>query len=87
VVFEVLSTETSYTDRIVKLREYTAAASVQRYVILEWESVAAMVFVRNEGGFAVEVLTEGDTLRMPEIGVEVPMAAFYVDIEPGNGTA
>jgi hypothetical protein len=26
-------------------------------------------------------LTAGDTLRMPEIDVEVPMAEFYIGIE------
>jgi Putative restriction endonuclease len=33
VVFEVVSEDTARTDRIVKLREYQATPSIQRYVI------------------------------------------------------
>jgi len=44
VVFEILSPSTSRTDRIEKLREYQATPSIQRYVILEQDSSAAMVF-------------------------------------------
>jgi Uma2 family endonuclease len=81
VVFEVLSESTSRTDRIEKLREYGATPSIQRYVILEQDAIAAMVFVRRGTDLVAETLTADDTLRMPEIGVEVPMAAFYTDIE------
>lgn len=34
VIFEVLSAGTSRTDRIIKVREYAAVASIRRYVIL-----------------------------------------------------
>ncbi len=81
VVFEVLTDSTSRTDRIEKLREYGATASVQRYVILEQDAIAAMVFVRKGSDLVAETLTAEDTLRMPEIGVEVPMAEFYAGIE------
>jgi Uma2 family endonuclease len=81
VVFEVLSESTSRTDRIAKLREYGATPSIQRYVILEQDAIAAMVFVRKGTDLIAEALTADDTLRMPEIDVEVPMAEFYTDIE------
>ena len=81
VVFEVLSESTSRTDRIEKLREYGATPSIQRYVILEQDAIAAMVFVRRGADLLVETLTADDTLRMPEIDVEVPMAEFYTGID------
>lgn len=89
VVFEVLSDSTSRTDRIEKLREYGATSSIQRYVILEQDAIAAMVFVRKGNDLVAETLTAGDTLRMPEVGVEVPMAEFYTGIAcpPPEGTA
>ena len=77
VVFEVLSESTARTDHIEKLREYAATTSILRYVILEQDSIGAMVFTRKDGQFVAETMTEGDTLRMPEIGVEVVMADFY----------
>ena len=73
VVFEVLSQSTSRTDRIVKLREYQATPSIQRYVILEQDSIAATVFVRRGTGWDAAPLVAGDILRMPEIEVEVAM--------------
>jgi Uma2 family endonuclease len=81
VVFEVLSQSTSRTDRIEKLREYGATPSIRRYVILEQDAIAAMVFVRRDADLVAETLTADDTLRMPEIDVEVPMAEFYTGID------
>jgi Uma2 family endonuclease len=81
VVFEILSPGTSRTDRIEKLREYQATASIQRYVILEQDSIAATVFVRRGADWLVNALTAGDVLRMPEIEVEFPLADIYADIE------
>jgi hypothetical protein len=81
VVFEVLSESTSRTDRIEKLREYAATPSIQRYVILEQDAIAATVYTRKGADMVVETLAEADTLRMPEIDVEVPMAEFYSGVE------
>jgi Uma2 family endonuclease len=84
VVFEVLSDSTSRTDRIEKLREYGATPSIQRYVILEQDAVAATVFVRKGGDLVVETLLAEDTLRMPEIDVAVPMVEFYAGVDLGD---
>jgi Uma2 family endonuclease len=81
VVFEVLSPSTSHIDRIVKLREYQATESIQRYVILEQDSIAAMVFAREGGLWTARALTDGDILAMPEIGIELPLAAIYSDVD------
>ncbi len=48
-VFEVVSPNTSHAERIVKLREYQATESIQRYVILEQGGIAATVFTRRGG--------------------------------------
>jgi Uma2 family endonuclease len=81
VVFEVLSESTSRTDRIEKLREYGATHSVRRYVILGEDAVATTVYVRRGSDLMMETLTADETLRMPEIDVEVPMAEFYTGID------
>ena len=47
VVFEVLSDSTARIDQFDKLREYTAAPSIRRYVILDQDQIAATVFVRD----------------------------------------
>jgi Uma2 family endonuclease len=80
IVFEILSAGTSRIDRIVKLREYQATASIQRYVIVEQNSIAATVFTREAGVWTARPLIEGDVLEMPEIGIELSLAEIYVDV-------
>ena len=77
VIFEVLSPSTAAKDRIVKAREYQATPSVKRYVMLEQERIGATVHVRAQDGWSVLVLKDDDTLVMPEIGLEIPVAEFY----------
>jgi len=81
VVFEVVSPSTSRTDRIDKLAEYQATPSIRRYVILEQDSIAATVFWRLGADWVARPLTEGDVLHMPDIGIEIPLAAIYADVE------
>lgn len=80
VVFEVLSPGTSRTDRIEKLREYQAAPSIQRYVILEQDSIAATVFTRAGDGWNARPVIAGEILGMPEINVILPLADIYADV-------
>lgn len=80
VVFEIISPGTSRTDRIEKLREYQATGSIQRYVILEQDGIAAMMFERRGGGWDARALTAGDVLHMPEIGVAIALSDVYADV-------
>jgi Uma2 family endonuclease len=49
VVFEVISPTSGRMDRIVKVREYAAVASILRYVILESAGVGLTVLERQTG--------------------------------------
>ena len=82
VVFEIVSPNTSRTDRILKVREYAAIPSIRRYVILESASVGLTVMEREwpDEPWRLSTLTNGDILRMPEIGIEIPVAEFYEDL-------
>jgi Uma2 family endonuclease len=88
VIFEVLSPSTSGKDRIIKNREYQATPSVQRYVILEQDRIAATVFARVDGDWIGHVLTEDAVLSMPEAGIELPLAEIYegIDLNPPQDT-
>ncbi len=81
VVFEVLSDSTASIDRIVKLGEYAATASIQRCVILKQDATGAVVYTRRGADFVAGVLKAGDTLEMPELGISIPMAEFYEGVE------
>ncbi|HVY13607.1 MAG TPA: Uma2 family endonuclease [Rhodopila sp.] len=79
VVFEVVSPNSSRIDRIVKVREYAAVPSIRRYVILESSSVDLTVMERETADqtWRTTVLTGEDILRMPEIGIEIPVSEIY----------
>ena len=82
IVFEVLSDSTARTDHFDKLREYTATASIRRYVILEQDAIGATVYVRDGDRMVVETVARGDTLRLPEIEVEILVDDLYRGVEP-----
>lgn len=83
VVFEVLSPTSGGIDRIFKVREYHAVPTIRRYVILEYTSMGLTVFARNgaDDPWTATTLTADETLQMPEIGIEIPVAEFYEGID------
>jgi Uma2 family endonuclease len=89
VVFEVLSPNSGRIDRIIKVREYHAVPTIRRYVILEYSSMGLTVFARDGAGapWTATTLTAEDILRMPEIGVEIPVADFYEGTDVARATA
>ena len=83
VVFEVVSPTSGRTDRIVKLREYRAVPTIRCYVILEHNSVGLTVLTRQreDEDWTARALTSEDTLQLPEIGTEIPVAELYEDVD------
>ena len=77
VVFEVLSPSATHSDRIVKAREYQATPSVRRYIMLEQDSVNAVVYARSGEAWTHEILLADSILTLPEIAVELPLAELY----------
>lgn len=79
IVFEVVSPSSVRIDRIVKLREYRAVPTIRRYIIVEPDAIAITVFSRDHDGemFRATGLTEDDILSLPEVGIEIPVAAIY----------
>jgi Uma2 family endonuclease len=81
VVFEVLSPSTASVDRVTKNTEYESTSSIQRYVMLEQNQIAATVFYRDGGRWIGMILRNNAVLAMPEISVELPLPDLYVGVE------
>jgi Uma2 family endonuclease len=81
VVAEVLSTSTARDDRIMKNREYEASPSIQRYVMLEQDVMAAEVYSRIDGRWVRSTVVNDDILDMPESGISLPLSAAYVGLD------
>jgi hypothetical protein len=63
-----------------RISEYQATPSIQRYVILEQTHAGAQVFSRRGADWIVETAKDDDILRLPEIGIEIPLAEIYADV-------
>jgi hypothetical protein len=81
-VFDVVSPTSGRTDRIVKLHEYRAVATIRCYVILEHNSVGLTVLTRRreDEDLTARALTSEDTLQLSEIRIEIPVAELYEDV-------
>ena len=88
VVFEILSDSSTHTDLFVKNAEYRACPSVQRYVVLEQTQRGAMVFARKGEDWVNEALAgEAAVLALPEVGIEIPLAELYADVQMDEAEA
>ena len=82
VVFEVISPGNSAIDRITKVREYLAVASIHTYVIVEQNSIGITVLRRNDdSAWIATTLTADDALRLHEPEVEIPVAELYENVD------
>ena len=81
VIFEVLSESTATTDYGTKNEEYAATPSVRRYIILSQSKISGTMFERIGDDWIGHLLSAESILRMPEIGIEVPLAELYVDVD------
>jgi len=82
VVFEVLSESTAANDMVVKNAEYRATPSVRRYAVLHQDAAAAIVFCHRASEWVTELVAGDDAvLRLPEIGIEIPLAEIYAGVD------
>lgn len=81
VIFEVLSPESCSRDLTVKNREYEETASVQHYVLIMQDLIGAIVFSRESGAWRGRVLTDGDLLELPEVGIAFPLTELYTGLD------
>ena len=78
VVVEVISPDTERTDRREKALAYRDIPSVQSYVIVEQDRIEMTILRRSEVGWKTETLQgRNEILRLPEIGVDIPLERIY----------
>jgi Uma2 family endonuclease len=82
-IFEIVSPSSGRIDRIIKVREYAAVDSIRRYVIIESVTSGLLVLHRQNGQepWIAVTLTADDVLDLPEVGIQIPVAALYEGVE------
>jgi Uma2 family endonuclease len=77
VVFEILSPSTASVDSIIKNQEYRDTPSIRHYVMLQQDTIGAMVFSREGNDWVGHVLSGNVTIPLPAIGIELPLTELY----------
>jgi len=77
VGFEVSSPSTALTDRRVKAAEYAVVPGILAYVMVETDRAEITIRRRSTGWDAQTVEGLDAELRLPEIGVTIPLADLY----------
>lgn len=81
-IFEVLSKATRRLDEGEKKDAYLTIPSLGAYVLLEQAEAKAVVYRRTEQSFVCEVYRGREaTIPLAEIGIELPLAEVYDDVE------
>jgi Uma2 family endonuclease len=77
VIFEVISPETERIDRREKFLAYQQIPTVSSYLILEQDAVLATLFRRDQEWRPETVNGAQAMIRLPEIGVSLPLGVIY----------
>ena len=78
VIIELLSAETERTDRREKAIAYRQIPTMDAYILVEQERMAATILRRAEPGWQSNVIEgSGSVLKLPGIGVEIPLERIY----------
>ncbi len=81
-IVEILSRRTRRIDEVEKCDAYQTVPSLRVYMLIEQEEPLVTVYRRSEGGFVREVYLGLDAvIRLPEFGVELPLAEVYSGVD------
>ena len=77
VLAEVLSRSTRRVDESEKKDSYLSIATLRAYLLIEQETDCVTVYRRADGDFLRELYEDDSTIRLPEIGTELPLSEIY----------
>jgi len=77
VVVEVSSPTSVARDTVTKNREYRATPTINQYVVVEQDTIAATSWLRAGDDWVGTLLTGDASLHFPALGVTVALNALY----------
>jgi len=77
IVVEVISPTSVARDTIEKNREYRATSTINQFVVVEQDTVAATSWLRIGGDWTGTLLTGDASLHFPALGATVALGALY----------
>ena len=80
LIVEVLSSSTAKFDSGDKRRDYQSLPSLQEYVLVSQECMDVRVWRHEESGWTVTIYTDGSTVPLTSVGLEIPIEQIYEDV-------
>ena len=82
MILEVISPSTCRIDEVQKFRDYITIPSLEVYLLAESDLARVTIFRRDGESFVREVVGGIDAmLDLPEVGLSIPFAELYRDVE------
>jgi Uma2 family endonuclease len=83
VIFEVLSPSTEHYDRGLKFRRYREIESLTDYILVDQDQTRIEQFTRGDPNTWTlhDYQRADEVLRIPSIGISLPLAGIYQGIE------
>ncbi len=77
LIIEVLSASTETWDTTTKRAAYQSLDSMQEYVLVSQDKSQVRVYRRSGETWDMETYTEGETVRLTSIDLDIPIATVY----------
>jgi Uma2 family endonuclease len=85
LIAEVLSDSTAAYDRGRKFEIYQKIPELQEYLIIEQDRLHTDLFRKNEAGlWVMHPAGDGDTIDLSSVGLRLPLADLYADVDLGT---
>ena len=81
LLVEVLSPSTKRTDQIEKRIAYQSLESLQEYVLIAQDRMEIHIYRQIDNGWDLETLTNGDSLFLHSIDMQIPIEQVYEKVE------
>ena len=80
LIVEVLSSSTAKFDTGDKRRDYQALPSLQEYILVSTDCMDVRVWRREESDWNVTIYTDGMTIPLASVGLEIPIEQIYEEV-------
>ncbi|MGH8581916.1 MAG: Uma2 family endonuclease [Gammaproteobacteria bacterium] len=80
LLVEVLSPSTERLDREEKRMRYLALASLEEYLLVGQQPQRVQIYRRDTQGWGMETWTEGETVSLRSVRLDLPMSVLYADL-------
>ncbi len=81
ILIEIISDNSKYTDRVIKLQEYSKVPSLDYYLVIDQDTVNVEVYSREENGWHYQLLEDlSDKVALALFDMSLSLDTIYENI-------